>query len=462
MAEADGRPRISNHVEACFIGFRDACARLSEASDTISSKLPSDAISDELGRFRLWCGNVGAHKRGRSSLDYKLREASHIRDRVTNLLENLENILKKTCDLIQGERIPWEDQSDDGSELSFPEDEDEAQTELQQCVSGIAEIITCLMRTSMAIQNPAPHDQIVASERIDKTFFEHYDINHVGGKFPNAPNALIVRLGKAITRRRQYLRYREDHRRKLEHGIVSLLQAYNDDAAGTIAPSEHVQSTVASSIPEEMKQTDFNIGLDDDDDEGEEYEEAHSQTSYATSCAGSTRLKPPPLPKQGSDYKPFECPICFRLTKARNIIAWYSHVYQDLRPYICTFEDCEIPDCSYEARHEWFQHELQAHRRQWECFEGCPGSFPTREGFSEHLQVSHPQLANSKSLDAIMQACERAQRMDTEVECVLCQQQLPSLTKLRRHLGKHHQELALFALSNFVREDEEDNDDASE
>jgi hypothetical protein len=32
---------------------------------------------DELGRLRVWAANIGAHQSGQSSLDYRLRDASH-------------------------------------------------------------------------------------------------------------------------------------------------------------------------------------------------------------------------------------------------------------------------------------------------------------------------------------------------------------------------------------------------
>lgn len=43
--------------------------------------------------------------------------------------------------------------------------------------------------------------------------------------------------------------------------------------------------------------------------------------------------------------------------------------------------------------------------------------------------------------------------------CPLCQQRLPSLTQLRRHIGKHLEELALFALPSHVADDQSESDD---
>lgn len=54
-------------------------------------------VRDQLGQFRVWAGNMGAHHRGgRMSLDHKLEEASHIRSAVTELLEELNGTLTES------------------------------------------------------------------------------------------------------------------------------------------------------------------------------------------------------------------------------------------------------------------------------------------------------------------------------------------------------------------------------
>jgi hypothetical protein len=51
--------------------------------------------------------------------------------------------------------------------------------------------------------------------------------------------------------------------------------------------------------------------------------------------------------------------------------------------------------------------------------------------------------------------------MSAEADCELCGVRLPTLTQLRRHLGKHQEELSLFALPSYMKEDdgEVDEDD---
>jgi ankyrin repeat protein len=64
----------------------------------------------------------------------------------------------------------------------------------------------------------------------------------------------------------------------------------------------------------------------------------------------------------------------------------------------------------------------------------------------------------------VVRNCERQLSINSEAECQLCRTKLSSLTQLRRHLGKHHQELALFALPSSLEQndDERSNEKGSE
>jgi hypothetical protein len=49
---------------------------------------------EEHGRFIVWAENAGAHRSGRVSLDYRLREASNVKGMVIKLLEDLTSDLR--------------------------------------------------------------------------------------------------------------------------------------------------------------------------------------------------------------------------------------------------------------------------------------------------------------------------------------------------------------------------------
>jgi hypothetical protein len=130
---------------------------------------------------------------------------------------------------------------------------------------------------------------------------------------------------------------------------------------------------------------------------------------------------------------------------------------------MCTAKECKVPDRIYESRHEWFTHEMQEHRNCWECIEGCNTTFHSQDVFRRHLGEAHDVKADNNRMHDVMQSCERRISMDTMAKCPLCRIEQYSLTQLRRHLGKHHTELALFAIPSHVEaEDDEQEEFASE
>ncbi|KAH6642193.1 hypothetical protein C7974DRAFT_97147 [Boeremia exigua] len=454
-----GVSTIANYVRECLRKLKHASASYEEANVEIKEKLLNGSISDQAGRFRLWSSNIGAHQLGRSSLDYRLREASHIKDQILDLLREYIGVLDETVDIIKKNRPPWEDSSDMQSECSGDEDFLQSTTELEQLVSNMADINTSLMHLSVAIRNPAPHDQFIGSRLIDISHFEDRDIDHVCSKFKLAQKFLQQRLGKGISRRRQYLQYRKSHRSKLEHGIAEAQLDPHEHRATeeTTVPLAKGESTVASSIPLNRKTWPITYP----EIEMTAYGDTLSQTSYASSTQDASKLHPPPLPVAGRDGNPFECPLCYRFSSVKNTAAWRKHLYRDLQPYLCTFEDCRVADQMYESRNDWFDHELAEHRQRWECIEHCNLEFGSEEAFRLHLVVQHPRIGNGEQVVEFMKARRRMPQMDTEGDCALCGARLVSLIQLRRHLGRHLQELSLSAIPLEVLRADTDTEDNS-
>ncbi|KAF1969093.1 hypothetical protein BU23DRAFT_478243, partial [Bimuria novae-zelandiae CBS 107.79] len=112
------------------------------------------------------------------------------------------------------------------------------------------------------------------------------------------------------------------------------------------------------------------------------------------------------------------------------------HAYMDLKPYICTFEDCETPAILYASCHDWFQHEIDKHRKSWYC-RHCKQAFDAAGDFRKHLTDSH-SLRQPCMLFFIDK--------NRDVECPLCREKLSGFYPLRKHLGRHLQELVTFAL----------------
>lgn len=76
--------------------FSLLCAELGKAKAGHLEVMPSATVENEKGRFKVWCGNLGAMQKGHSSLDFRLRESAIMQSNVTKLLHQLESTLKES------------------------------------------------------------------------------------------------------------------------------------------------------------------------------------------------------------------------------------------------------------------------------------------------------------------------------------------------------------------------------
>ena len=381
------------------------------------TEVPLPAWNDELGRLRVWAANIGAHQSGQSSLDYRLRDASHIKVQINNLLGDLQALLRDAEELVSVESSPTipDRQSSDNSgcqdslntsdSIGRMGDEEGDESELQQIHREIKDAINCLYKMSMLIRNPARHDRVVGSRKGETAVFEPYDRNHVSHKFPHADNSVIGRLGLAITRRRQDLKYREKHRLKMGQGISQHTHDAMSEGATNIESYREKEMTMISSTIA----TDF---------EGPhiEFEDATStsgisRTSYAASIEGGGTISVPPPPRESAHEQPFECPYCYFVITIKNRRAWTRHVFKDIMPYSCVFPGCRNAAKLYSSRREWFHHEMTLHMKSY-----CGDAY--------------------------------------YVMCPLCQEVDVPRQRIERHLARHLEELALFALPQNSEEDE--------
>jgi hypothetical protein len=186
---------------------------------------------------------------------------------------------------------------------SEEEDEDEAEdaTELEQLATYISNTINCLLRISMAIQKPAPHDRFLKSARFDQSFRQPWDEQHARDKFPKVPEWLTERLGKANSRRRQFLEYRKTHHERIASREVSNVSEDN--------------GTVVSSLPTVIKQDQgLQASVKPEIVEADNRSEAGvSETSYDETVAGENVSLVPKMPEAALQGAMFECPYCFMI-----------------------------------------------------------------------------------------------------------------------------------------------------
>jgi hypothetical protein len=308
---------ISDSVRKCLADFR-LVGQAEPPINVISDQKAVFEIGEAEARFRVWSGNIGAHSTGRRSLQYRLRDASHLQKQVKSLLDELSELLEGANAIVTGEKIPWDrDEDEEATSLDADADSDSDSdlddmpaTEMAQIAQNVSDVINCLLRLSVAIRNPAPHDRFTTSASIDTSHYEHFDIQRVKDKFSGIEPFLADRLGRAISRRRQYFKYRETHHLKLAQGLDSREQ-------------HEVESTVASSLPRHAKIDGFSLGAVDEDGVSDS---GVTQTSLVSSNADSGKLRIPPLPKE-AENGPFECPFCYMMIIASNSVSWKSVVY---------------------------------------------------------------------------------------------------------------------------------------
>ncbi|KAK6700191.1 hypothetical protein SNK05_012981 [Fusarium graminearum] len=400
-------------------------------------------IREEETRFKIWSGNMGAHSEGRRSLQYRLRDASHLQKQVMSLLDELSELLGDAFLIVSGERIPWDRVEDDEEFPQDTESESDSEfgdmpgTEVAQIAQNVSDVVNCLLRLSVAIRNPAPHDRFMSFSSSEASHYEPFDIQHVKNKFGEIEPFLADRLGKAISRRREYFKYRESHHLKLKQGLDSV----EEDGA---------ESTVASSLPLHAKAAGFNLDAMDEDGASNS---GLTQTSFASSRADSDKLSVPPLPKEAEDG-PFECPFCYMMITASSIDSWKRHVLADLRPYVCLWEDCTAPGMEFTRRYEWMLHEMQNHRKSYNCPCSCGMTFRVRSQCKDHINKTHPKTFPTSQLDTMIDLNARPMNEKEGSICPLCQENLSSMKDYQRHVGRHQEQLALFALPSLPTDDD--------
>lgn len=95
---------ISSSIIACLRSFNEFIEQIKHFQDLNVNGLVAGAWKDELGRLRMWAANIGAHQTGLSSLDFRLRDASHVREQIVNLLRSLLQRLQDARDLLADDR----------------------------------------------------------------------------------------------------------------------------------------------------------------------------------------------------------------------------------------------------------------------------------------------------------------------------------------------------------------------
>ncbi|KAK5690322.1 hypothetical protein LTR17_025969 [Elasticomyces elasticus] len=440
-------------VGRCFSAFDNLCENLAPEAGRPASTFGL-AVREEYGRFKAWTGSVCAHLPGTSSrsLQFRLRDSSDLRETVGRLLKDLSealrgldhteyvssdsHLLRPVAEAIHDSQGQCTDElgdiemeaADVGSmaeDFDMEEPEMEAEDEHQQLLEDVHDVVDCLMRVLPTLRNPAGLDHMryfATSGPLHHTA----DVEYVQARHPEAPEYLVQRIGKLLTRHRLYFRYRELHNTEL-----------TDDVSTGKDPRGDLRQGQATNTAK--------FAYEDIHNEPQVYEADDGSWNTATSNTGVVR--PVPMPVGGISGEPFECPLCFTRVIASDELVWRAHVYEDMPPYVCTQELCPTADQPFTKWRDWQQHEIMVHYRTWICPFGCPDVLESAQVFQVHVTQHHGPKLGNLDIQQMIDACGLPSEIDQVTSrCPLCQKMLTAPEQFFKHLGHHLEELTLFSL----------------
>ena len=120
-------------------------------------------------------------------------------------------------------------------------------------------------------------------------------------------------------------------------------------------------------------------------------------------------------------------------------------MYEDLPPYICTYEFCSSGEQKYSRRRDWQCHQTKFHDRHWLCPFGCDGRIRSESDLHSHLTKQHSESLGSESVQRIADVCAVSDGIG-DLTCPLCKDVMPTSKRWFTHLGHHLEQCALHAL----------------
>ncbi|KAL7800194.1 hypothetical protein V8C37DRAFT_364408 [Trichoderma ceciliae] len=474
----------SEKCRACITTLKTMLSILSHP-DRHKGQIRHEQVDNELQKFCLWAGNIGALHPPKSpmSLETRLREANDILTHIMEILNWVNEVAGDLLDIVSEKRKGRMHStiSDTGNEI--------VQIEEMEFLDEIGASIARLFRASSLIRQAAPTDLFTkALSRNRYRFNDQFDIAHVGAKYPKLAGKEYVwlqkRLGRAITQRRHYLSYIQDHREKLEinipdEEIITSIKTPSTKS-GLQPPKE--QSVAGRSVPDSSSRapTYFTTAsslapgyitpemLAVKEEEPEYEDDARSYTTISRSVDGDQDYSlVDRIPKleslQLGAKEEVECPFCFRLKRFKNERLWRRHVFSDLRPYLCTFADCDAP--YFLDINEWFRHEMQYHRVTFTCRLCQSKTFELKERYLAHIKKQHPEILKDINEQLILDIAKTSVEQIPAQECPFCTEWADRLKKrtettseapdniicatpivFKRHVTSHLEQLALFAI----------------
>lgn len=339
---------IFRKTRCCVEGFT-ALQSLQSGSKFVGSQ--SLDIDGEFGRFEIWAENIGALQAPNkpTSFDYRLRNSAGVTRQVEAILDDIVESLQeckylsahgilngyvdiklmgKVIDTFSGNAEKESQESSRKGRIESPESdsEDDDREELLACVSGG---ISTLFKVSVIVRKATHRDRYARAAASNNSPIDpSYDIAHVCEKFPKIGTQvsfwLAERLGKANTRRRQFLRYCRNHKERLAHPSAHNSEkesADNSRKRRHHSAGSHESSNVIDSESWCAPTSASTLKALDSIDTKTEIEciavDNLSQTSLAPTVTERTEedLTVVPLEDVSGGNLEFECPYCYQIQR---------------------------------------------------------------------------------------------------------------------------------------------------
>lgn len=203
--------------------------------------------------------------------------------------------------------------------------------------ASITDVVARLFRVSKLVVKSTTRDRHAKAETAhDDRLDDSFDILHVREKYGGrgAEAWLVQRLGKAITKRRQYFLYCRKHRERLAQPSLHIAPSVEThelqpafDRKPELPRLATIQSTsqVATSKPSKIQTTASTLGPVDLDVVDDGFDDARSFSTAITSLCddgGEHTLRLPKLIDVGTIGEEFECPYCYTVQKFNGERGW--------------------------------------------------------------------------------------------------------------------------------------------
>jgi La domain len=468
------------------VGFKveEVINRLNDKA-TSSQELEQE-WHDVARKLQAWTAALGIVN-GQSSSSRKFTRRL---DMSSHLLKAVETLLSGILELLSD--IPGTDVVLDEAEIetgtlnrasSGSDDSDEdVDILLEQSSLDLAhECVNDLNNMVPALINPAPHNAITNSRYARITLMQEIDVKHLEEKYPNAPLLLRQRLGRLNWQRRilrECARMHQDPNGDDNINDSRVEQAASEaptgprsgPAASVVPPSVLPMDSVAqpqtniSTQPSTLPTSSHSV-FDAPVRDNDSLSSAGTMSSYAATVhpRDDKHIPVPPPPAGCLEGLPFDCDICYRrVTNVKGSRRWKRHVFQDLRPYVCTYEGCRNQDAMFASRREWFEHEMNIHCINYLCIPPCQEAFDTYFEFHRHLKQGHNESLSDEQIRLMADMRKASAFPQNGIPCPLCQTHCSSSKQLEKHLGGDLEQIALFTLPLMEGSGNIDDDDDSD